>query len=87
MPSWELFEKQSRDYRDFVIPPNVTARVSVEQATTFGWSKYVGSTGSSIGMETFGASAPIKDLIKHFGFTVENVMAAAKQQLELAVRM
>ena len=87
MPSWELFEKQSHDYRDFVIPPNVTARVSVEQATTFGWSKYVGSTGSSIGMETFGASAPIKDLIKHFGFTVENVMAAAKQQLELAVRM
>ena len=86
MPSWELFEKQSHDYRDSVIPPNVTARVSVEQATTFGWSKYVGSTGSSIGMETFGASAPIKDLIKHFGFTVENVVAVTKQQLEITVR-
>ena len=85
MPSWELFEKQSHDYRDSVIPPNVTARVSVEQATTFGWSKYVGSTGSSIGMETFGASAPIKDLIKHFGFTVENVVAVTKQQLEITV--
>jgi transketolase len=86
MPSWELFEKQSHDYRDSVIPPNVTARVSVEQATTFGWSKYVGSTGSSIGMETFGASAPIKDLIKHFGFTVGNVVAVTKQQLEITVR-
>jgi len=85
MPSWELFEKQSHDYRDSVIPPNVSARVSVEQATTFGWSKYVGSTGSSIGMETFGASAPIKDLIKHFGFTVENVVAVTKQQLEITV--
>ena len=86
MPSWELFEKQSRDYRDSVIPPNVTARVSVEKATIFGWSKYVGSTGTSIGMKTFGASAPIKDLTKYFGFTVENVIAATKQQLEFTVR-
>ena len=86
MPSWELFEKQSRDYRDSVIPPNVTARVSVEKATIFGWSKYVGSTGTCIGMETFGASAPIKDLIKYFGFTVEDVMAATKQQLALTLR-
>ena len=86
MPSWELFEQQTQDYRDSVIPPGVTARVSVEQATTFGWSKYVGSTGTSIGMQTFGASAPLKDLTKHFGFTVDRVMAAARQQLELVVR-
>ena len=62
------------------------ARVSVEKATIFGWSKYVGSTGTCIGMETFGASAPIKDLIKYFGFTVEDVMAATKQQLALTLR-
>lgn len=86
MPSWELFERQSQEYRDSVIPPGITARVSVEQATTFGWSQYVGSTGTSIGMTTFGASAPLKDLTKHFGFTVDRVMAAAKQQLELTVR-
>lgn len=86
MPSWELFERQSQEYRDSVIPPGITARVSVEQATTFGWSTYVGLTGASIGMQTFGASAPLKDLTKHFGFTVERVMAAARQQLELVVR-
>ena len=85
MPSWELFEQQSQDYRDSVLPPSVVARVSVEQATTFGWSQYVGATGTSIGMHTFGSSAPLKDLTKHFGFTVDRVMAAAKQQLELAV--
>lgn len=86
MPSWELFERQSQEYRDSVIPPGITARVSVEQATTFGWSTYVGLTGTSIGMQTFGASAPLKDLAKHFGFTVDRVMAAARQQLELVVR-
>jgi len=86
MPSWELFEQQSQEYRNAVIPPTVTARVSVEQATTFGWSKYVGPTGTSIGMDTFGASAPVKDLAQHFGFTVERVTAAARQQLELTVQ-
>jgi len=86
MPSWELFEQQNQEYRDSVIPPGIMARVSVEQATTFGWSKYVGLTGTSIGMQTFGASAPLKDLAKHFGFTVDRVMAAARQQLELVVR-
>ncbi len=86
MPSWELFEQQNQEYRDSVIPPGITARVSVEQATIFGWSKYVGLTGTSIGMQTFGASAPLKDLAKHFGFTVDRVMAAARQQLELVVR-
>ena len=62
MPSWELFEQQGQAYRDSVIPPDVTARVSVEEASTFGWSRYVGPTGESIGMHTFGASAPLKAL-------------------------
>ena len=81
MPSWELFERQDQAYRDSVLPPDVTARVSVEMASTFGWSRYVGMSGNSIGMHTFGASAPLKDLQKHFGFTVENIVAAAKQQV------
>lgn len=81
MPAWSLFEQQSQEYRDRVLPPEVTARVSVEQATTFGWSKYVGSNGTSIGINTYGSSAPFKDLLKHFGFTVDLVVAAAKQQL------
>ena len=81
MPSWELFEKQSQEYRDSVLPPSVTARVSVEQGSTMGWSRYVGWTGRTIGMETFGASAPLKELQKKFGFTPENVVAAAKEQL------
>jgi transketolase len=84
MPSWELFEKQEQVYRDSVLPPAVTARVSVEMASTFGWTRYVGMSGSSIGMHSFGASAPIKALQKHFGFTVENVVAAAKQQIQAA---
>jgi transketolase len=62
----------------------VKARVSVEMATTFGWSRYVGVSGHSIGMRSFGASAPLKDLQKHFGFTVENIVAAAKEQIQLA---
>ena len=81
MPSWELFEKQIPAYRDYVLPPSVKARVSVEMATTFGWSRYVGMTGSSIGMHSFGESAPLKSLLKHFGFTVEHVIAAAKEQI------
>jgi transketolase len=86
MPSWELFEKQDQGYRDSVLPPAVKARVSVEMATTFGWSRYVGTAGHSIGMRSFGASAPLKDLQKHFGFTVENIVAAAKEQIQLANR-
>ncbi len=80
MPSWEIFEHQPQEYRDSVLPPNVTARVSIEQASTFGWARYVGPTGCTIGMTTFGASAPLKELLKKFGFTVENVVAAAKEQ-------
>ena len=81
MPCWELFDDQPQEYRDRVLPPEVTARVSVEQASTFGWAKYVGATGRSIGMRSFGASAPLKDLTKKFGFTPEHVVAAAKEQL------
>ncbi len=81
MPSWELFERQSRAYRDQVLPPHVTARISVEQAATTGWDRYVGSMGISIGMNTFGASAPLKALQKRFGFTPERLMAAVKEQL------
>jgi transketolase len=82
MPSWELFEHQSQAYKDSVLPPQITARVSVEQASTFGWARYVGLTGQSIGMQTFGASAPLKELQKKFGFTVDRVVAAAKEQLQ-----
>ena len=84
MPCWELFEKQDRAYRESVLPTSVNARVSVEMASTFGWSRYVGMSGHSIGMNSFGASAPLKDLQKHFGFTVENIVAAAKQQVQQA---
>ena len=81
MPSWELFEQQPQDYRDSVLPPPVAARVSVEQASTFGWERYVGPTGVSIGMKTFGASAPLKELQKKFGFTADRIVTAAKEQI------
>jgi transketolase len=81
MPSWELFEQQSQSYRDSVLPPEVTARVSVEQASTFAWERYVGPAGTRIGMETFGASAPLKELQKKFGFTLDHVVEAARAQL------
>src|SRR5262249_49065951 len=81
MPCWELFDDQPREYRDRVLPPDVTARVCVEQASVFGWAKYVGASGHAIGMRSFGASAPRKDLLKKFGFTAEQVVAAAREQL------
>jgi transketolase len=81
LPSWELFEKQTQEYRDSVLPPGVKARVCVEMGATFGWDRYAGATGAVIGMHTFGASAPLKDLLKHFGFTVEAVIQAAKKQM------
>jgi transketolase len=81
MPSWELFEKQDAAYKESVFPPSVTARVSVEMAATFGWERYVGPKGKMIGMHTFGASAPLKDVLKKFGFLTENVVAAAKEVL------
>ena len=84
MPSWELFDDQDAAYRDSVIPPAVKARVSVELASVFGWAKYVGLDGHSIGMRSFGASAPLKDLQREFGFSVERVVEAAKEQLSRA---
>jgi transketolase len=81
MPSWELFDKQEATYKDSVFPPSVTARVSVEMAATFGWERYTGTKGRNIGMHRFGASAPIKDLLKYFGFTVDHVVAEAHAAL------
>jgi transketolase len=82
MPSWELFDHQPQEYKDAVLPPAVRARVSVEQASTLGWDRYVGSTGKSIGMRTFGASAPLKELQQKFGFEPERIVAAAKEQIK-----
>jgi transketolase len=81
MPSWEVFEHQPPEYRESVLPMGVTARVAVEQASTFGWERYTGLTGQIIGMRTFGASAPLKELLKEFNFTAEAVAAAARDQL------
>jgi transketolase len=81
MPSWDIFDHQTQQYRDGVLPPSVTARVAVEQASTFGWERYVGPSGRIIGMKTFGASAPLKELQKHFGFEPDQVVAAAKELL------
>jgi transketolase len=78
MPSWELFEDQSDEYRNSVLPSSVKARVSVEQASTMGWARYA---GVSIGMTTFGASAPLKELQKKFGFTPDAVVAAARNEI------
>jgi transketolase len=79
MPSWDLFDRQDQSYRDQVLPPDVTARLAVEQGSTFGWERYVGLKGRVIGMHTFGASAPLKELQKKFGFTLEAVLQAARE--------
>jgi transketolase len=81
MPSWELFERQPREYRERVLPRNVKARVAIEQASTLGWERYVGDSGLVIGMKTFGASAPLKELQRKFGFDPARVVAAAREQL------
>jgi transketolase len=81
MPSWEIFDHQSDDYKEEVLPPEVTARVAVEQASVFGWTHYVGSAGVVVGMHTFGASAPLKDLQKKFGFTSDSVISAAREAI------
>jgi transketolase len=81
MPSWDIFEEQSDEYRASVLPPAVTARVAVEQASTFGWERYTGPHGRIIGMKTFGASAPLKELQRKFGFEPEKLVAAAKEVL------
>jgi transketolase len=81
MPSWEIFENQTQQYRDTVLPPNVTARIAIEQASTFGWERYIGLKGRMIGMTTFGASAPLKELQRKFGFEPERVTGIAKELL------
>jgi transketolase len=78
MPSWEIFDQQDAAYKESVLPSDVTARVSVEMASTFGWERYTGSKGRNIGMRRFGASAPLKDLLKYFGFTVDQVLEEAR---------
>ena len=81
MPSWELFDHQDQSYRDKVLPPDVTARVAVEQASIMGWAQYTGPKGRIIGMRSFGASAPLKDLQKKFGFSADAVAQAARELL------
>ena len=86
MPSWDIFEHQTQEYRDSVLPPAVTARVAVEQASTLGWERYVGGFGRIIGMKTFGASAPLKELQRKFHFEPERVTEIAKEALGEARR-
>ena len=81
IPSWELFEHQDKNYQEEVLPTKIEARVSIEQASIIGWDRYAGRRGAKIGMESFGASAPLKSLLKHFGFTAEAVVKAAKEQI------
>jgi len=81
MPSWELFERQSKEYRNFILPPNIKRRIAIEALITMGWEKYIGDSGIIIGMNSFGTSAPASEIFKHFGFTVENVLAKAKEIL------
>jgi transketolase len=81
MPSWELFEQQDEAYRDAVLPPDIKARLSVEMGSTLGWDRYVGATGMRLGMNSFGASAPLKELLAKFGFTPAQVVAAVKDQI------
>jgi transketolase len=81
MPSWDIFEHQTQEYQDSVLPPSLVARIAVEQASTFGWERYIGKRGRMIGMKTFGASAPLKELQKKFGFEPDQVVAAAKELL------
>jgi transketolase len=82
LPSWYLFEKQGRDYRDSVLPRSVRARLAVEQGGEMGWDRYVGSDGATVTMSTFGASAPIAKLQEKFGFTLEAVCKAARELME-----
>jgi len=81
MPSWELFEEQSEEYKESVLPKNVRTRVAIEAASSFGWGKYVGLDGEIISIDHFGASAPASVLFKEFGITVDNVVAKAKKVL------
>ena len=81
MPSWDIFEHQPQSYRESVLPPEIKARIAVEQGSVLGWDRYVGAGGQVIGMKTFGASAPLKELQRKFGFEPERVVAVAKEML------
>jgi transketolase len=81
MPSWDIFEHQTQEYQDSLLPPSLVARIAVEQASTFGWERYIGKRGRMIGMKTFGASAPLKELQRKFGFTPDSIVTAAKEQV------
>ena len=81
MPSWELFEHQDQAYRDTVIPPGVKARVAVEKGSILGWTRYTGLEGRIVGMRTFGASAPLKELQRRYGFMPETIVTAAREQV------
>jgi transketolase len=86
MPSWELFERQDETYRNEVLPPRIMARVAVEVGSVIGWDRYAGLGGAIIGMHSFGASAPIKDLMPKFGFVADKVVAAAESQIARTTR-
>jgi transketolase len=86
MPSWELFDAQEEAYRDSVLPPGVRARVAVEKGSTFGWDRFVGSAGRVVGLESFGASAPLAELQKKFGFTVDHVASVARESIDRSGR-
>jgi transketolase len=81
MPSWTVFDEQDQSYRDSVLPPSITARVTVEEASPIGWDRYAGPHEIVLGMRTFGMSAPMKIVAEHFGFTWEHVVSAAKETL------
>jgi transketolase len=81
MPSWDIFEDQPQAYREAVLPPQVTARIAIEQGSTLGWDRYVGPRGKVIGMKTFGASAPLKELQRKFGFEPERIVDLAREML------
>ena len=87
MPSWELFENQDQAYKDQVLPPDIVARVAVEKGSILGWTRYTGLGGQIIGMRTFGASAPLKELQRRFGFAPENIVTAAKEQVKTVRRL
>jgi transketolase len=84
LPSWFMFDQQPEEYREEVLPSSVTARVSIEEASTIGWDRYVGPAGATIGMHTFGSSAPLKDVQSEFGFTPQKVVERAREVLERA---
>jgi transketolase len=81
MPSWDIFERQPQSYRESVLPPQVPARIAIEQGSTIGWERYVGAAGKVIGMKTFGASAPLKELQRKFGFEPARIVVTAKELL------